>query len=89
MPQSVAHATDVAPGLVRHEFVCAYSKPMSGLTHPLYAAFDGITDRFVLFKRLPIHAGEIARDPLGIVDDVAEAVGRIVPRRQCGDLVLR
>jgi hypothetical protein len=55
---------------------------MSRLADPLDAAFDGIPSPFVLFERLTVHAREIARDSLSILYHVAEAVRRVVPRRQ-------
>jgi hypothetical protein len=82
MPQSVPHPANIAPGLARHEFLGAFTEPVGCLADPLDTAFDGIPGPFVLFERLAIHAGEIARDPLRILDHVVEAVRRVVPRRQ-------
>ena len=36
----------------------------------------------MLFERLPVHPREMALDPLGILNDVVEAISRVVPRRQ-------
>ena len=55
---------------------------MGRLAYPLNATLDRIADGFVLLKGLTVHTGEIACDPLGILDDVVMAVRRIVPRRQ-------
>lgn len=82
MPQSVSHPANIAPWLARHELLRAFTEPVGGLADPLDAAFDSIPDPFVLFERLTIHAGEIACDPLSILNHMVEAVRRVVPRRQ-------
>ena len=50
MPQSVAHAADVGPGLARHEFVGLVAEPDRGFAYALDAAFDSVPR--------PIVAGE-------------------------------
>jgi hypothetical protein len=80
--QSVPHPANIVPGLARHEFLGAPTQTMSRLADPLDAAFDGIPGRFVLFERLTVHAGEMACNPLGVLNHVVETVRRVVPRRQ-------
>ena len=86
MPQSISHPANIAPGLTGHEFLGVSTQAMSRFTDPFDTAFDGISGPFVLFERLTIHAGEIASDPLGILNHVMEAVLRGMPRRQRRDL---
>ena len=82
VPQPITHAADIAPRLAWHQFLGAFTKSMGGLTHPFNATLNGIAYRFVLFERLTIHTSEVARDTLGVFDDVVKAVRWIVPRRQ-------
>ncbi len=39
----VAHAADITPGLARHQFLGAFTKPICGVAYPPDAALDGIT----------------------------------------------
>jgi hypothetical protein len=82
MPQSIPHSANIAPRLGWHEFLGVSTQAMSRLADPLDAAFDSISGPFVLSERLTVHAGEIACDPLSILNHVVEAVRRVVLRRQ-------
>jgi hypothetical protein len=68
VPQSVPHPANIAPGLARHEFLGASTQAMSRIADPLDAAFDGIPGPFVLFELLTVHAGEMACDPLSVLN---------------------
>ena len=89
MPQPVTHAADIAPWLTWHEFLRTFPKTNGGFADPLDAAFDSIACPLILLERVTVQASEIACDPLGILNDVVEAVRRVVLRRQSGGLALR
>jgi len=88
MPQPVAHTANVAPWLVWHKFLRTFPETSGGFADPLNAALDSIACPIVLLERLTVQANEITCDPLGVLDDVAEAIRRVVPRRQSGGLAL-
>jgi len=48
------------------------------LARPFRAAFNGIADQVVGGEGRAVHAREVPFDPLGVVDDVGQAVGRVV-----------
>jgi len=82
MPQSISHPTNIGPGLAWHKLLRVFTEPIGRLANPFDTAFDGIPDPFAPLERLTVHAGEIACNPLRILNDVVEAVRRIVLRRQ-------
>ena len=82
MPQPISHPANISPGLARHELLRTVTKPVRGLADPFNTAFDGIPNPFTPFKRLTVHAAEMACNPLRVLNDVVEAVRRIVLRRQ-------
>ena len=86
VPQPIAHPTDVAPGLVRHPLGCTLTQPARTLAHPFQAAFHGIAQQAVAGQGGTIHASPILLDPLGVLDNIGQAVGRIVPRRHADGL---
>ena len=88
MPQPVAHTADIAPRLTWHEFLGLRPETNNGLADPLDASFYSIARPFVLLERLTVQGSEIACDPFGVLNDMVEAVCRIVPRRQSGGLAL-
>jgi hypothetical protein len=54
VPQSVAHAPDVAPRLVRHQLRCSFTQPKSGLANAFKAPFDGVTPKHIGSKGLTV-----------------------------------
>ena len=58
---------------------------MCGLAQTLETAFDGIAHQPVAGELVPIQASDIARDSLGVLDDVGQTTGWLVSRRQGGD----
>ena len=55
MPQSVAHAADVGPGLAWHQLVRLITEPDGGFAHSLDTAFCGIPSPPILGEGLLIH----------------------------------
>ena len=82
MPQPISHPANISPGLARHKLLGTFTEPVGRLADPFDATFDGIPDPFALLKRLPVHAGEMACNPLSVLNDVVETIRRIVARRQ-------
>jgi hypothetical protein len=80
------HPADVAPGLAGHQRGCAFAQPVRGLAYPFQAAFHGIAHQAIAGEGGAIHAGQVSFNPLGVLDDVGQAVGRVVSRRHADDL---
>lgn len=82
MPQPIPHPANISPGLVWHKVLGTFTELVGRLANTFDTTFDGIPDPFALFKRLVVHAGEMARNPLSVLNDMVEAVRRLVLRRQ-------
>ena len=83
--QTIPHAADVAPRLVWRELGRTRAQTMRGFTDPFQAALNGVARLSVALERLPVHAGQIGFDPLGVLDDVGQGVRLIVFRRHGAD----
>jgi hypothetical protein len=84
VPQSIAHAADIAPRLVRHQCCRAIAEAVGGLAYALQTTFDGVACLSVGGKCRTARAGNVIRDPFSVVDDVRQRLGRIMFRRQVG-----
>lgn len=61
--------------------------PVGHLAHAFHALFHGVALQAVAGEDGLTHAGQTALDLLGVLDDVGQAVGRIVPGRHASDPV--
>ena len=72
MTQAIPHASDLPPGLPRHEGLGLIAKPINGLANPFQATFDTVANETGLFEVALIHPRDISREPLGVIKDVRQ-----------------
>jgi hypothetical protein len=84
VPVSVAHTTDVGPGLVGRQLGGLVLQTKRGLAKAFQATLYRITPEGVTRKRLPIHAGQVTFNTFDVLENVGQRDGWIALRRHVG-----
>src|SRR5205823_2340204 len=82
MTQPVAHAPDVVPGLVRHQFGRPIAKTERRLADSLDAAFDSIARSAVALEGCAVQSRNIVVNARDILQNVGQRID--MPRRHGG-----
>ena len=70
VPETVSHAPDVVPRLMRHQFRGAVAQSICRLADTLDATFYRIAQQEITLEIVVICAGQVLRDALRVLDYV-------------------